>query len=65
MIELSDSRDHAMASPEVEERSHFRLPGFRVAAQLWPIWSGATCTRSFVSGRKRPRHRLISRTSTR
>jgi hypothetical protein len=34
MIELSDIRGYAMALPEVEEKSHFRLPGFRVADRL-------------------------------
>jgi hypothetical protein len=33
-IELADIRRFAMALPEVEEKSHFRLPGFRVADKL-------------------------------
>ena len=34
MITLADIRDAAMALPEVEEKTHFRLPGFRVADKL-------------------------------
>ena len=34
MITFDDMRGYAMALPEVEEKSHFRLPGFRVADKL-------------------------------
>jgi hypothetical protein len=34
MIELAEIRRYAMALPEVEEKTHFRLPGFRVADRL-------------------------------
>jgi hypothetical protein len=34
MITLADLRGYAMALPAVEEKSHFRLPGFRVADKL-------------------------------
>ena len=34
MITLADIRRAAMALPEVEEKTHFRLPGFRVADKL-------------------------------
>jgi hypothetical protein len=34
MITFDDMRSYAMALPEVEERPHFRLPGFRVADKL-------------------------------
>ena len=34
MITLDDMRGYAMVLPEVEEKSHFRLPGFRVADKL-------------------------------
>ena len=34
MITFDVMRGYAMALPEVEEKSHFRLPGFRVADKL-------------------------------
>ncbi|SIM66408.1 MmcQ/YjbR family DNA-binding protein [Micromonospora cremea] len=34
MIRLADIRSYAMALPEVVEKPHFRLPGFRVADKL-------------------------------
>jgi hypothetical protein len=34
MITFDDMRGYAMVLPEVEEKSHFRLPGFRVADKL-------------------------------
>lgn len=34
MITLADLRSSAMALPEVVEKPHFRLPGFRVADRL-------------------------------
>jgi hypothetical protein len=34
MIKLDDIRGYAMALPGVEEKPHFRLPGFRVADKL-------------------------------
>lgn len=34
MVDLADIRRFATALPEVEERTHFRLPGFRVADKL-------------------------------
>ncbi|GAA4591730.1 hypothetical protein GCM10023194_51760 [Planotetraspora phitsanulokensis] len=34
MITLDDIRGYAMALPDVEEKTHFRLPGFRVADKL-------------------------------
>ncbi|RLP98018.1 MmcQ/YjbR family DNA-binding protein [Micromonospora sp. CV4] len=34
MIRLADLRSYAMALPEVVEKPHFRLPGFRVADKL-------------------------------
>ncbi|GAA4557511.1 MmcQ/YjbR family DNA-binding protein [Planotetraspora kaengkrachanensis] len=34
MITLADIREHAMALPDVVEKPHFRLPGFRVADKL-------------------------------
>ena len=34
MIRLADIRDYAMALPDVVEKPHFRLPGFRVADRL-------------------------------
>lgn len=34
MITLADLRSHAMALPDVVEKPHFRLPGFRVADKL-------------------------------
>ena len=34
MITLADIRSYAMALPEVVEKPHFRLPGFRVADKL-------------------------------
>ncbi|MEU8299620.1 MmcQ/YjbR family DNA-binding protein [Micromonospora sp. NPDC048909] len=34
MIGLADIRGYAMALPDVVEKPHFRLPGFRVADKL-------------------------------
>ena len=34
MVTFDDMRGYAMALPEVEEKPHFRLPGFRVADKL-------------------------------
>jgi hypothetical protein len=34
MITLADLRSYAMALPDVVEKQHFRLPGFRVADRL-------------------------------
>ena len=34
MIRLADIRSYAMALPDVVEKPHFRLPGFRVADKL-------------------------------
>ena len=34
MLTLADLRGYAMALPDVEEKTHFRLPGFRVADKL-------------------------------
>lgn len=34
MITLAEIRGYAMALPHVEEKTHFRLPGFRVADKL-------------------------------
>jgi hypothetical protein len=34
MIRLADIRGYAMALPDVAEKPHFRLPGFRVADRL-------------------------------
>jgi len=34
MIDLADIRGYAMALPGVEEKTHFRLPGFRAADKL-------------------------------
>jgi hypothetical protein len=34
MIELADIRRYATALPDVEEKPHFRLPGFRAADKL-------------------------------
>jgi hypothetical protein len=34
VIRLADIRTYAMALPEVVEKPHFRLPGFRVADKL-------------------------------
>lgn len=34
MITLADIRGYAMALPDVVEKPHFRLPGFRVADKL-------------------------------
>ena len=34
MIRLADIRGYAMALPDVVEKPHFRLPGFRVADKL-------------------------------
>ena len=34
MIRLADIRTYAMALPDVAEKPHFRLPGFRVADKL-------------------------------
>ena len=34
MIMLADIRSYAMALPDVVEKPHFRLPGFRVADRL-------------------------------
>ncbi len=34
MIMLADIRSYAMALPDVAEKPHFRLPGFRVADKL-------------------------------
>jgi hypothetical protein len=34
MIMLAEIRSYAMALPDVEEKPHFRLPGFRVADKL-------------------------------
>jgi hypothetical protein len=34
MIMLADIRSYAMALPDVVEKPHFRLPGFRVADKL-------------------------------
>jgi hypothetical protein len=34
MITLADIRSYAMALPDVVEKPHFRLPGFRVADKL-------------------------------
>ena len=34
MLTLADLRGYALALPEVEEKTHFRLPGFRVADKL-------------------------------
>ena len=34
MIRLADVRSYAMALPDVVEKPHFRLPGFRVADRL-------------------------------
>ncbi len=34
MITLADIRGYAMALPDVEEKTHFQLPGFRVADKL-------------------------------
>ena len=34
MIGLADIRSYAMALPDVVEKPHFRLPGFRVADKL-------------------------------
>jgi hypothetical protein len=35
MIRLADIRNYAMALPDVVEKPHFRLPGFRVADRLF------------------------------
>lgn len=35
MITLDDIRKDAMALPDVEEKEHFRLPGFRVRDKLF------------------------------
>jgi hypothetical protein len=34
MISLADIRNYALALPDVVEKPHFRLPGFRVADKL-------------------------------
>jgi len=34
VLTLADLRGYAMALPDVEEKTHFRLPGFRVADKL-------------------------------